>query len=195
MIRIEKEKLPKEYERVILEEYYNFFQKLNGTNKFFPAKPNFTTDVDKQKLTSLHDEDFKSALDAYNSITCDDIEFMLYIPRDVVTAIARLKIDDTSLHITEIVFLDYPKRAEVVKATIKIISECLIYGAELNLETLYFEIPKFNETSLMVALNNGFNYYDEPISVRERNQTFLLEKEIIRRKENERTHRRQQRNK
>lgn len=193
MIRIEKENLPKEYERVILEEYYNFFQKFNGSSRFFQAKPNFTTNVDKQKLSSLHDESFQETIDAYKSILNDNIEFMLYIPKDVVTAIARIKIDDTSLHIAEIIFLDYPKRDEVVKTTLKIISECLIYGAQLNLETLYFEVPKFDDVSLMIALNNGFKHHEEPISVREKEQTFLLEKEIIRRKENEWSRRRKQR--
>ena len=191
MIRIEKEKLPKEYERVILEEYYNFFQKFNGSS-LFQTKPNFTTNVEKQKISSLHDESFQEAIEAYNSISQNDIEFMLYLPKDVVTALARIKLDETSLHIAEIIYLDYPGKNEIVKTTLKIIAECLEYGKQLNLEKLYFEIPKFDNIALMVALNNGFSYYEESIAARKENQTFLLEKNIIRKYENEWTRSRKQ---
>lgn len=63
MIDIERENLPKEYERVVLEEYYDFFSNLYGIpSSIFRGKPTFTTELEKLSRRDFKDQILMSAI-------------------------------------------------------------------------------------------------------------------------------------
>ena len=73
MIDVVREKLPKEYERVVLEEYYKLFTNMYGTGPTLFRGP-ITYSLDESKLTKkdLADQILTSSIGAVKSVYEDD---------------------------------------------------------------------------------------------------------------------------
>ena len=138
MVIITGKRLPKIYERVVLEEYYQFFTRMNNSGaleRFFHRPFKFTTDKNKQNVGDLKYDIFQDCLEAYESIDASNIEFVCLCDDESpfesdeilfeektdninIVAVARIRIDEDNIHIPEILFLDYPDQKEKEKRVI-----------------------------------------------------------------------------
>ena len=180
MIDIERENLPKEYERVVLEEYYDFLSNLYGIpSSIFRGKPTFTTELEKLSRKDFKDQILLSAIGALNSITSDDIEFVFNKELDGrISALARIRIKETDIHIAEILYLeyqDYDEKAHIAKEMFTTLKE---YANNLNIPLLCYEVPQNDETGIDIALENGFSFIEEPSHETSISRTFVFEKKL-----------------
>ena len=195
MIEIVSYELPKCYERIILEEYYKFFGYLNGKRTLLPKKINFTLNPNKQTPSSLLEENFNDAIAALKSIEQDNIEFVCLDDEDAnIIALARIAKEDNSLHITDVIYLNYPNAVEKKQMLTELTIAIEHYAFSFNLQMVLYEIPKFDSIGLEVAKEFGYKFIDESSRETIKYNTFLLEKEIPKLgKENEWTRSRKQR--
>ena len=182
MIDVVREKLPKEYERVVLEEYYKLFTNMYGTGPTLFRGP-ITYSLDESKLTKkdLADQILTSSIGAVKSVYEDDnLEFILYRENDNrISALARIRINENSdIHIAETLFLEYQDYDEKIRIISDIISELEEYARSLDCSILYYEIPKYDTESLDIAFYNGFKIVDEPQRITSSQRTYLLSKPI-----------------
>mgnify|MGYP001859469171 CR=1 FL=1 len=182
MIDVVREKLPKEYERVVLEEYYKLFTNMYGTGPTLFRGP-ITYSLDESKLTKkdLADQILTSSIGAVKSVYEDDnLEFILYRENDNrISALARIRINENSdIHIAETLFLEYQDYDEKIRIISDIISELEEYARSLDCSILYYEIPKYDTESLDIAFYNGFKGIDESQRITSSQRTYLLSKPI-----------------
>ena len=182
MIDIVREKLPKEYNRVVLEEYYKFFTNMYGTgHNLFRGPITYTMDESKLSKKDLTDPILTSSIGAVKSVYEDDnLEFILYRESDNrISALARVRINENSdIHIAEVLFLEYQDYEEKIRIISDIISELEEYARSLDCSTLYYEIPKYDKESLDIAFYNGFKGIEESKRVTSSQRTYLLSKPI-----------------
>lgn len=196
---ITDEKLPKVYERPILEEYYCFFKKLGwSTGSIFPRKVRFTTLTDRLTKMDEMDECLMASINTYKSIENSDIRFVLFIDEynehDNILALARIKEKENDIHVAEILFLDYPNKEEKQNIIDKILIFIEEYARYYDISKVTCEIPKYDNLYLNVVNNKGYSSVEENERVKALSQTFLLEKKIkLTRDENEWTRNRKQR--
>ena len=199
MIEIVRDKLPKEYERVVLEEYYDFFTNMYGNmQKFFRGKITFSTDESKLNKKDLADPILASSIGVLASVSNNkDIEFVLYKENDRPSAIARIRVTRNSdIHIAEILFLDYQSEQEKNEIIEILLERLELYAQTLNCKTLYYEIPKFDDLGTDVALSSGFKSIEEQNRVTSQFRTYVFYKDLeLKREENGCTFSRKQREK
>ena len=182
MIDVVREKLPKEYERVVLEEYYKLFTNMYGTGPTLFRGP-ITYSMDESKLTKkdLVDQILISSIGAVKSVYEDDnLEFILYRENDNrISALARIRINENSdIHIAETLFLEYQDYDEKIRIISDITSELEEYARSLDCSILYYEIPKYDKDGWNAAIFNGFKIVDEPQRITSSQRTYLLSKPI-----------------
>ena len=182
MIDVVREKLPKEYERVVLEEYYSFFANMYGTGHTL-FRGRITYSMDESKLTNkdLTDPILTSAIGAVKSVYEDDnLEFILNRESDGrISALARVRINENEdIHIAEVLFLEYQDYDEKIRIISDITSELEEYARSLDCSILYYEIPKYDKDGWNAAIFNGFKIVDEPQRITSSQRTYLLSKPI-----------------
>lgn len=199
MIEIVRDKLPKEYERVVLEEYYDFFTNMYGNmQKFFRGKITFSTDKSKLNQKDLADPILTSSIGALTSVTNNkDIEFVIYKENQNASAVARIRVTrNSNIHVAEILFLDYQSEQEKMEIIDIILKRLELYAQTLNCQTLYYEIPKFDSLGIDVALSSGFKSIEEQNRVTSQFRTYVFYKDLeLKREENGCTFSRKQREK
>lgn len=182
MIDIAREKLPKEYERVVLEEYYNFFANMYGTrNPLFRGRITYSTDESKLTPKDLSDPILTSSIGAIKSVCNDDnLEFVLNREDDGrISAVARIRINKNSdIHIAEVLFLEYQTDEEKMQIISDFVRELEEYAKYQDCKEVYYEIPKFDEVGLDAAIFNGFYQVDEPKKITSAHRTYLFYKPI-----------------
>ena len=182
MIDIAKGKLPIEYNRVVLEEYYNFFSNMYGAkNPLFRGSITYSLDESKLSQKDLSDYILTSSIGAVKSVyENDDLEFLLNREDDGrISAIARIRITENSnIHIAEVLFLEYQTSEEKMRIITDFTKELEEYARCLDCNTLYYEIPKFDEEGINLAIFNGFKFIDEPSRVTSSQRTYVLSKPI-----------------
>ena len=180
MIDIVKEKLPKEYERVVLEEYYDFFSNLYGIpSSVLRGKPTFTTDLEKLSRRDFKDQILMSSIGALDSINSENIEFVTNKESDGrISAIARIRVKDTDIHIAEILFLEYQDNDEKSRIAKDIFATLEQYGTDLNIPMLCYEVPQNDEIGIDIVLENGFSFIEEPSHETSIHRTFVFEKSL-----------------
>lgn len=199
MIDIEREKLPKEYERVVLEEYYNLFRDMYGaSNPILRGRKTFSTDRSKLTEKDLADPILTSSIGTLESVARNDnIEFVLYKEDDGrISAIARIRVNEgKEIHIAEVLFLEYQddeEKRKIINSLVATISE---YALNLDCPELYYEIPKNDSLSISTVIEDGFGRIIESEKITSVYRTFVFYKTLMpkRRKSNEWTRSRQQR--
>lgn len=196
MITILDKRLPKIYERVVLEEYYRFFTRLEcGEYSRIHHRPfKFTTDSKKAGLDELRNERFRLSVETYETIDQDDIEFMCLgkerqsdeeelLMVDSIDTVARIKVDSECVHIAEIIFLDYPTNEEIAGRINEVLHGAEYYASNKQLPKVYYEVPKCDDWYLSIAYNNGYTQIEEDDRSKQLARTFLLEKELERKKD------------
>lgn len=176
--------IPKELQRPALEEYHKFLKGIHGVYSF---RSNVRYTMDETKLTKkeLKDDLHK---EARSIVANEDFEtFFLLVKNENedVNAIGRATIllNSLSMHLCEIIYLNYPTEEEK-ESIIKEILEYLEYYTKKGVrEYVSLEVPRNDSLLLYTALDSGYNYIDEDKSITNMNQTIVLEKEIKREKE------------
>lgn len=188
MIEIAREQIPKEYERVILEEYYDFFANMYGTSStLFRGKKTFTTDRNKLSKKDKSDQILAASIGALESVAkAEDLEFVLNKESDGrISALARIRVrQDSDIHIADIIFLEYQNELEkkqIVKNMINFLED---YALKLNCQEIYYEVPKSDYLGIELALENGLNYIEEPNKITSIYRTYLFFKDLNLSKEN-----------
>ena len=192
MIRIEKESLPKEYERAIIEEYYRMYNEREGFPRPFNQNVRYTADESRLRKRDLNNSDLMKAIKAYSSISEDNIEFICYGPDDVITTIARIMISENNIHIIDILFLNYPYLQEKMSYIKNIIDIASNYGYQNGCKTISCEVGKTDKDSLLFTMlkNMGFVLPKDALKEASQYPTYIMEKGIIRK--DEQTRRRKQ---
>lgn len=182
MIDIARERLPKEYERVILEEYYNLFTDMYGaTNPIFRGRKTFSTDESKLTKKDLLDPILTASIGALESVYEDDnLEFVLNKESDGrISAVARIRVTEGSdIHIADVLFLEYQSDEEKEQIISAIIVELEEYARCLDCNDLYYEIPKFDDTGKYTAIKEGFTPINEPKKVTSAHRTYVFHKSL-----------------
>ena len=189
MIRIEKESLPKEYERAIIEEYYNMYKEREGFPIPITQNVRYTADITRLRKRDLNNTDLMKAIKAYSSIKEDNIEFICYGPDDIITAIARIMLSEDNIHIIDILFLDYPYLQEKMSYIKNIIDVASNYGYQNGCKTISCEVGKTDKDSLLYTMLNNMGFVLSKDAEKEASNypTYILEKEIIRKHEQTRS--------
>ena len=187
MVRIEKKSLPKEYERVIIEEYYNMYNKREGFPRPFAQSIRFTADKSRLRKKDLANADLMKAIKAYSSISEDNIEFICYGPEDVITAIARIMLSEDNIHIIDILFLDYPYLQEKISYIKNIIDIAYNYGYLNGCKTISCEVEKLDSTNYNVLSNYDFDLIPDAEKEASQYSTYIMEKGIVRKDEQTRS--------
>ena len=182
MIDIAREKLPKEYERVVLEEYYNFFSNMYGsTSNLFRGRKTFSTDRDKLTQKDLGDILLTSSIGALESVyNDDDLEFVLYKEDDErISALSRVRVlEGNEIHIAEILFLEYQSDEEKEAIIVAIIKWLEEYARCLDCNDLYYEVPKFDNVGRNMAIKESFLPIDEPSKITSAHRTYVFHKSL-----------------
>ncbi len=182
MVDIAREKIPKEYERVVLEEYYNLFSGMYGApSAILRGRKTFSTDRSKLTKKDLADPILTSSIGALESVYDDDnLEFVLYKEEDGrISAICRIRIlEGKEIHIAEFLFLEYQSDEEKEHIISSIIQELEEYARCLDCNDLYYEIPKFDDTGKYTAIKEGFTPINEPKKVTSTHRTYVFHKSL-----------------
>lgn len=181
MIDIIRNKLPKEYERVVLEEYYKFLMAMYGANGFGKNNLKFTRDKSKLSRRELSDQLFLGALGILDSVETDDnIELIVNKEDDGrISALSRLRVlDGNEIHIAEVLFLEYQTEEEQMAIMNEMFAKIEEYAQALDCSTLYYEVPKFAAFLIQFSLNKGFVPIEEPKKVTSVNRTYVFQKAI-----------------
>lgn len=181
MIDIIREKLPKEYERVVLEEYYNFLLAMYGSSHLGRSSLKFTRDKSKHSRRELSDPLFGSALGILDSLENDnDLELIVNKEDDGrISAIARIRvIEGKEIHIAEILFLEYQDEIEKMTIMNEMFAKITEYASCLNCPDVYYEIPKYADFLISFSLSEGFVPIEEPERVTSANRTYVLRKSV-----------------
>lgn len=174
-------KIPPKYERIVLEEYYKFYQFINGEKDIFYKSLHFTTD--KNKLT---DKELKniSFMDALKTITNENNNMLFLLTFEVdgkLTSVARIKLTKETIHICDIVYPSYSDDEEkeiILGEIIHKIEEI----ASVNNQNIDFEIPFDDDLALTFVSVNGFVNLSEDKRIF---QTMLLTKIVKEREKDE----------
>lgn len=148
-------KIPPKYERIVLEEYYKFYQFINGEKDIFSKSLHFTTD--KNKLTDKELKN-KSFMDALKTIKNENNNMLFLLTFEVdgkLTSVARIKLTKETIHICDIVYPSYSDDEEkeiILGEIIHKIEEI----ASVNNQNIDFEIPFDDDLALTFASVNGF---------------------------------------
>lgn len=185
VVEVVKE-IPKDIERVVLEEYYKFYCRLWDTKRIFARNIHFTRDKEKQRVKDL---DIPEFLEAIKTITPknSDINFMLLKQEgEGVIAVARF-LKGKILHICDIVYLNYPTIAERKENFKNILDNLEEYATSLKLgdnfdvDSILCELPKYDELSLEAAKESNYTLLEEPIDSKRTYRTYLLTKDLRKR--------------
>lgn len=164
MIEIKNE-LPKEYERVVLEEYYNLFKNMYGiTFNPFRSERRFTTDREKLNEKDSVDPLMVSAIGALESLSIDEnIKLLLYKEEDGrISSIARIRITPKSnIHIAEVIFLEYQSFAEKSNIIKEMINYLTDVASRIECLEVSIEVPDYDEDILHIILDNDLKKLEE----------------------------------
>ena len=181
MVRIEKEYLPKEYERAIIEEYYKLYKNRDGFPIPIRNDVRFTSDLSRLRKKDLNNPELMKAIDAYTSIENDNIEFICYGPDDVITVIARIMLSKNYLHIIDILYLYYPSLAEKYSYIKNILDIANCYGYKNHCETISCEVSKDDGITFDILTNLGYALTPEMEKESRNYPTYILERQTVRR--------------
>ena len=112
MVKIE-EKIPEEYLRVVLEEFYNHYTNMFRLIKPIIGKPKFTLDTQKYNYynkSNCYDLVMETVNDirtkTTNKVVC------LYDNNNILKSIAVIIINEDEVELKNLVYLDYPNKLE-----------------------------------------------------------------------------------
>ena len=180
MVKIEKETLPKEYERAIIGEYYKMYKEREG----FPIPTSndirFTADLHRLRKKDLRNPELMKAIEAYTSIEDDNVEGICYGPNDVITAIARIIISEDNLHIIDIIYLYYPSLAEKYSYIKNILDIANCYGYSKGCNTISCAVNKNDSITFDILTNLGYELTPEMEKEASNYPTYILERKTIR---------------
>lgn len=177
------DKVPAKYERIVLEEYYTFYQYQNGERDIFNKNIKFTTDENKLTEKELAN---KSLIDSIKTLKDSNpaIKFLLSFDLDDrLVAVTRLYSNGKYLHICDIVYPNYPDVAE----KLMLLNEIIEKSEEIarnNDQDLDFEIQNNDEATLSFAGAWGFKQLNEE---KREFTTVVLTKKVEKRDKNEQT--------
>lgn len=188
------EKIPKIYERIVLSEYYKFFQELYGSKDILNKNISFTTDIYKLTDKELRNENF---LEAYKVLENKNhnIKFVLLKGEEQeLLAVARIRIDKNAIYVCDIIYTNYPTFAEKTTSFIELYETFLIIANNYKKEYLEIEVPKTDEFTLDEAEYYGFSNTTEPNRISRNYSTIILTKDIRKKELNGQTRSRKQTN-
>lgn len=187
------DRIPKEYERAAIEEYFKFFNWLYGKNhNIFSRSNNFkyTSDTNKLRSRELGNVSFRKALEVIENKD-ENIQFALCsVDNSHFVASARVVKRDDMLHVSDIIYFEYPNLEEQIIIVDNIMRGLSDAAFELNLPIISYEIPKYDIIALRFLLQNGWHLLDEPSSETSKHPTFVIEKNVLTEERNEPTRRR-----
>lgn len=148
-------KIPPKYKRIVLEEYYKFFQSINGEKDILNKNLRFTTDKNKLTNKELRNESFMDALKTVEN-DYNNIIFLLTFEVDgSLTSVARIQLTKEIIRICDIVYLNYPDDIEKSMLLSEIMHK-VEEMASVNKQNIDFEIPLEDELTLCFANAYGF---------------------------------------
>ncbi len=175
--------IPAQYERVALEEYYEFFQFQNGLKDILNKKNKFTLDENKLDFPDYRN---KSLMDAINTLRSNDENFSFLIVLDDfdrLIAISRICIKEDYIHACEIIYTNYPTDYEKVD----ILNQITAYIEEvalLNDFKIDIELPVYDDLAIMYFRVYGYRLLpDDNLGFK----TVILNKDKIEREVDEPT--------
>ena len=148
-------KIPAKYERIVLEEYYEFYQFQYGKKDFLNKNIKFTTNSDKLTDKEI---DNKSLMDSIKTIKNEGDKFSFLLSFDTegrLTSVTRIHISKEYIHICDIVYTNYPdvlEKLEILNEIIQKVEEI----ASLNNQQIDFEIPTNDEVTINFASSYGY---------------------------------------
>ena len=148
-------KVPAKYERIVLEEYYKFYQFQNGERDILNKNIKFTMDESKYTDREINN---KSLMDSVKTLKNDthNILFLLsFDEEERLNAVTRLYMDKSYIHICDVVYPSYPEISEKIMFLNEIISK-VEEMASINDQEIDFEIPTNDEVTLSFAASCGF---------------------------------------
>ena len=190
MINLVK-KIPVNYERTVLEEYYKFYLFQNGKKDLINKNVKFT--MDDEKL-SIKEKENKSLMDSINTLKNenDKFTFMLsFNDEERLIAVARIGINRNYVHICDIVYTNYPNPSEQVEILNELIPK-IEEIASLNGQEVDFEIPINDKAAIYFA--KMFDY-EQMADEKDVFRTYMFTKKIEKRNNYEQTLSRKQGNK
>lgn len=184
MVKIE-EKIPEEYLRVVLEEFYNHYTNMFRLIKPIIGKPKFTLDAQKYNhynKSNCYDLVMETVNDirtkTTNKVVC------LYDNNNILKSIAVIIINEDEIELKNLVYLDYPNKLEEF-----IYANEMIHFVETKFDgyRITWEVSKKPNTLFEILVNTGYDYKIEDDSLRvAKHVTLLLQKDLrIKEKEDE----------
>lgn len=155
MINIVK-KIPAKYERIVLEEYYEFYQFQHGKKDILSKNIKFTTN--KEKLTEKEISN-KSFMDSLKTVKNEEYKFLFLLSFDDerrLTSVTRIHISKEYIHVCDTVYTNYPDELEKLKILNEIIQK-VEEIASLNNQQIDFEIPTNDEVTIYLVSAYGYN--------------------------------------
>lgn len=163
MVKME-DKVPKMAERVIIEEYYNFFKIVNCEKVIKNKKRTFSTVISKLNEKDLSDV---SLIDAIRAVKNEDenIKFLtVYDTAENLSAVARIKFNEGNIHLCDVVFVNYPDVLEKFIDINEIMYYLIDLGIEYDVNDISMEILKSEDALVKFIENNGFTYNVRDVS-------------------------------
>ena len=179
MVRIEKNELPKEYERAIIEEYYKLYKRRYGFPLSFGTDVRYTSDLSKLRKKDLHNNLLMQAIEAYTSVEDDNTEFLLYGPDDIITTCARILLNDRFLHVIDVLYLNYPTLSEKNSYFKNLIDIANCYGYKLGCDTISCEVDKDDGITFDLLYNMGYELSKEMEMESSKYPTYKKKKKIV----------------
>ena len=181
MIKIEKEFLPKEYERAIIEEYYKMYRDRDGFPQQIRGDVRYTADFSHLRKKDLRNQELMKAINAYTSIENSDIEFICYGEDEVITAVARIMKHCKNLHIIDMIFLYYPTLAEKCSYIKNLLDAANCYAYQSGCETISCEVAKNDGIAFDILSDLGYSLTPDLEKESRNYPTYILERQVFRR--------------
>lgn len=157
------DKIPKLAERIVIEEYYNFYQIVNYKKGLLPKRRTFTIDREKLMDRDLNDNSLLDAIETVQNET-DNFKFLLvYDDNKYLSAVARLKFNKDNIHMCEIIFTNYPNILEKLTSINDVINYLNKLGIEYDVDNISLELLNSELSLISFVKGVGFsnNSHDE----------------------------------
>lgn len=174
MIKME-DRIPKLAERMVIEEYYKFYQIVNAEKGLLPKKRTFTTNLKKLTEKDMGDISLVNAIDTVRN-DAEDFKFLLvYDDEKNLSAVARLIFNTDNIHMGEIIYVNYPDILEKLTSLNEVINYLSKLGLEYDVKDVSMELLNMDGALIKFAEGSGFynNTHDES-----KYQTIVLTKNV-----------------